>query len=136
MKIEWSTGAVVLAAIALPMIARATNPQSGEEINVYNVRQAEAKAKSAEDHRKIAQYYQSQIKLIRVKLAEAEDLMNYWGSNTSMLQNNTVPNPYWSARSRAESLRLEVESASRSAAEQQKLVESVPQTHSGASSFQ
>jgi hypothetical protein len=123
MKCNWRSAVVVIAALTTPLVMGAT-PQASGEINDRNVRQAEAKAKSAEDHLKIADYYQSQTKLMQVKLAEAEDLVTYWSSDTAMVHNRNVPSPYWSAKSHADRLRAEVESASAHAAEQQKLAQS------------
>jgi hypothetical protein len=113
---------LVVAAIAVPMLMGAA-PQVGGEITSKNVRQAEAKAKSAEDHLKIAVYYENQAKLMQAKCAEAEDLVGYW-SHEPAVRNNHSPNPYWSAKSRADALRAAEESASAHAAEQQQLAQS------------
>jgi len=113
---------LVVAAITVPMLMGAA-PQAGGEITSKNVRQAEAKAKSAEDHLKIAVYYANQAKLMQAKCAEAEDLVGYW-SHEAAVRNNHRPNPYWSAKNRADALRAEVESASAHAAEQQQLAQS------------
>jgi hypothetical protein len=113
---------LVFAAMTVPILMGAS-PQAGAEITSKNVRQAEAKAKSAEDHLKIAVYYKNQAKLMQAKCAEAEDLAGYW-SHQAAVPNNHSPNPYWSAKNRADSLRAEVESASAHAAEQQQLAQS------------
>ncbi len=115
--------ALLLAAMTLPAATGAT-PDPAGTITSKNVRQAEVKAKSAEDHKKIAQYYQHQTELMQAKLAEAEDLVKYWSTNTAAIQDSKAPNPYWSAKQRAEVLRAELESASAHAAEQQKLAQS------------
>ena len=114
--------ALVFAAITIPMQMGAA-PQASVEITSKNVRQAEAKAKSAEDHLKIAVYYANQAKLMQAKCAEAEDLAGYW-SHQAAVQNDRSPNPYWSAKNRADALRAEVESASAHAAEQQQMAQS------------
>jgi hypothetical protein len=113
---------LVVAGIAVPMLMGET-PQAGGEITSKNVRQAEAKAKSPQDHLKIAVYYENQAKLMRAKCAEAEDLAGYW-SHEAAARNNHSPSPYWSAKNRADALRAEVESASAHAAEQQQLARS------------
>jgi hypothetical protein len=113
--------ALVLAAISVPLLMGAA-PTGGGEITSKNVHQAEAKAKSAEDHLKIAVYYENQAKLMQAKCAEAEDLAGYWSRQAAV--NNHSPNPYWSAKNRADSLRAEVASASAHAAEQQQLAQS------------
>jgi hypothetical protein len=115
--------ALLLAAMTLPPATGAI-PEPTETITRNNVRQAELKAKSAEDHKKIAQYYQHQTELMRAKLAEAEDLVKYWSLNAVAIEDSKTPNPYWSAKQRAEGLRVELESASAHAAEQQRLAQS------------
>ncbi len=113
----------LVVAVTMRAMVGAT-PQTSIEITSKNVRQAEAKAKSAEDHRKIAEYYEDQTKLMQAKLADAEDLVSYWSRNTAFVNSSNAPNPYWSARNRADSLRGELASASARAAEQQKLAQS------------
>lgn len=113
---------LVLAVISVAPVMGAT-PDVAGAITANNVRQAEVKAKSAEDHRKIAEYYQNQTKLMQAKLAEAEDLVTYWSGSAGAVDTK-APNPYWSARKRADALRAELASASAHAAEQQKLAQS------------
>ena len=114
---------LVLAAMSIPGAFAAT-PDPAGSITTKNVHQAEIKAKSAEDHEKIAEYYQHQTELMRAKLAEAEDLVNYWSNNARAVPDSKVPNPYWSAKQRADQLRVELQSASAHAAEQHKLARS------------
>jgi hypothetical protein len=121
MHMNGLAGALVIAALTMPAMVAAT-PQTSADITSKNIRQIEAKAKSAEDHKKIAEYYEDQTKLMQAKLADAEDLVNYWSRNAAVASN--VPNPYWSAKNRADSLRAEMASASAHAAEQQKLAQS------------
>jgi hypothetical protein len=118
----WTAAVLVLAAVTTQAVG-ATSPP-GAEITSKNVRQAEAKAKSAEDHIKIAEYYADQTKRMQAKLAEAEDLVSYWSRNSEASDDSKAPNPYWSAKNRADFLRAEAASASAHAAEQEKLAQS------------
>jgi hypothetical protein len=119
-----TANALVLALLSSVLAVGAT-PQPSEEITSKNIRQVEAKARSASDHRKIAEYYENQAKLMRAKLSDAEDLVNYWSrGGAAMAANNEAPNPYWSAKNYAHALQAEVESASAHAAEQEKLAQS------------
>ncbi len=122
MRTRLNSAVLVLAAMA-PLFAGAIPPVS-EEITGKNVRQAEAKAKSAQEHLRIAQYYENQTRLAQAKLAEAQDLVKYWANDASATRDNRVLSPYWSAKSRADALRLDLESASLHAGEQQRLAES------------
>lgn len=123
MHLKGPAAALVLAMMSIRLAAGAT-PDAAGSITDKNVRQAEAKAKSAEDHQKIAEYYQHQTELMQAKLAEAEDLVAYWSKTSQAIADSKVPNPYWSAKQRADQLRVELQSASAHAAEQQKLAQS------------
>lgn len=119
------TASALFLALLSSVLATGATLQPSQEITSKNIRQAEAKARSSADHRKIAEYYQSQAKLMRAKLSEAEDLANYWSRDgAAIAPNNGVPNPYWSARNYAQALRAEAEAASARAAKQEKLTQS------------
>lgn len=116
---------LALTGMTMPLLLLAGTPQSSGAITSKNVRQAEAKAKSAADHVRIAEYYENQAKLMQAQLAETEDLVNYWLREAEAIPNRQAPSPYWSAKSRAEELLVEVESASTHAAEQHRLAQSL-----------
>jgi hypothetical protein len=136
-KIKMRSVAVMVLAAITPALAGEPS-QNGGEITDKNIRKIESQAKSAEDHLRIAQFYEAQAKLMQAKLAEAEDLVKYWGGNSTVVlnNNNKAPNPYWSAKNRAEYLRAEKEAAGKHAAEQQSLAESARQAIHVGSSFQ
>lgn len=116
-------GAAITLGALLMQHAWGATPDPSRTINANNVHQAEARARSAEDHRKIAAYYERQAELIQAKLAEAEDLVKYWASAAA--SNDQVTTPYWSAKQRADQLRSQLNYSSAREAEQQKLAQPV-----------
>lgn len=119
------TAIVFFLALAGAVLMPAATAPASPEITSKNIRQVEDKARSAADHRKIAEYYQHQANLMRAKLSEAEDLVSYWSRDSAgIAPNNRNPNPYWSAKNYADALRAAAEAASARAAEQEKLAQS------------
>jgi hypothetical protein len=123
MQIHFKTFLALAFVVSLPLHLRAT-PQStsGEPLTAKQVRKAEAEAKTAQDHLRLAAYYQAKAQQTQSKLADAEDQMKHW----SFMEGRTkVPNAYTSSRSLVERYRAEFEEASKLAANHQKMAESL-----------
>jgi hypothetical protein len=56
----------------------------------------------------LAQYYSAKAADNQRKLAEAEDLVECWGQKSCTVYRNEIPNPYQSAKARAEYFRRQV----------------------------
>ncbi len=121
-----STAMALVLPVSLPLSLRAT-PQtpSGDTLTAREVRKAEADAKTAADHIRLAAFYQSKALRIQHDLAEAEDLVNYWSQQYRVAGRTKVPNPYTVARSRAERYRSELKKTSKLAADHQRTAESL-----------
>jgi hypothetical protein len=91
--------AVVLAFAA---VAPGAGPalSSGEPLTAKEVRRAEKNARTAEDHIRLAEYYENEAQRKQAELREQEDLVSYWG-RTSMATRTKIPNPYWNAQALA-----------------------------------
>ena len=126
MRVILTTALAVLFLASVPQHLRAT-PQkpSGEPLTSKEVRKAEASAKTAADHIRLAVYYETQAKQTQSKLAEAEDLVNYWGQKSWMVERTKVPNPYSDAKSLATTYRMELDKETKLAADHRKMAETM-----------
>ena len=97
-----------------------TSPAS--VLTAKEVSKAEAEAKTAEDHLRLAAFYQSKAQQAQSKLAEAEDMVKHY---SWMADRSKVPNPYTSARSLAERYRAEFEKSFKAATEHRKTAEAL-----------
>jgi hypothetical protein len=126
MKAQLKASLALVLLASAPMYLKANPPSStAEPLTAKEVRKAEAGAKTAADHLRLAIYYESRVKLTQSKLAEAEDLVNYWAKKDWMVSSAKVPNPYWSAKSRADSFRTELDEDTKLAANHRKAAESL-----------
>jgi hypothetical protein len=116
--------AILLASVPQRLSATPQSP-SGEPLTAKEVRKAEASAKTAADHLRLAMYYETKAKQTQSKLAEAEDSVNYWGSKSWMVGRTKVPNPYSDAKSRAATYRMEYEKETKLAADHRHLAETL-----------
>jgi hypothetical protein len=96
---------------------------SSAELSRKDLQRAEATAKTSEDHLRLAQYYRAKAAENQRKLAEAEDLVEYWGRKSWMVYRNKIPNPYQSAKARVDYYRREVQAASRLASAHERAAE-------------
>jgi len=120
------------AALALVFVASlplnlkaAPQRSSGEPLTAKEVRKAEKEARTAADHARLAAYYQSKAQRLQTKLAEAEDLVDYWGRKSEMVNRQKIPNPYFSAKNLAGSYREELERTTKLAADHRKMADSL-----------
>jgi hypothetical protein len=88
-----------------------------EPLTSKEVRRAEATARTAADHLRLAAYYQSKARRAQANLTEEEDQMKHWAS---MADRTKIPNPYWSARALAGMYREELKRAAKLAADHQR----------------
>jgi hypothetical protein len=120
----------ILFKIALALLfvagARGADPASasGEPLSAKDVRRAEKEARTADDHLRLASYYEYAARSKQAELAEQEQLVNYWGQ-TSMATRTKIPNPYWNAQALARLYREQLKSLTKRAAEHRKMAESL-----------
>jgi hypothetical protein len=121
--------------IALALLFAATVPgadpasSSGEPLTAKEVRKAEKEARTADDHLRLASYYESEARLKQAELKEQEQLVDYWG-RTSMATRTKIPNPYSNAQALARLYREQLKTLMKRAAEHRKKAESL-QTGTG-----
>ena len=123
---------LALAFVAsLPLPVRAipgTSPAPA--LSAKEVSKAEAKAKTAEDHLRLAAFYQSKAQQAHSKLAEAEDMMKHY---SWMADRSKEPNAYTSSRSLADRYRAEYEQSSKLAADHRRVAQSLQASAGGSS---
>lgn len=114
-----------LVVAILPLHSTASpRASSGQLLSASDVHKAEAGAKTASDHLRLAAYYRSKAERTRTKLAGEEDLVKYWSKQPGMAGRTKVPNPYASALTLAERYRAELQKVSKLADDHQKIAES------------
>jgi hypothetical protein len=121
--LQFKTALAVLFVASLPLYLKAA-PQSvsGEPLTAKQVRKAEAEAKTAADHLRLAAYYRSDAQHTQVKLNDAEEQMkryNFWATSTK------VPNGYTSSKSLVDSYRARVNKDTELAANHEKMAEAL-----------
>lgn len=98
-----------------------TSPNaSGAALTAKEARQLEKTAITAEDHERLAAYYQVQAEQAQKNLAAAEELERQWGP---MERASKTPDPYPHARRLVAEYSAEVQKYSQQAADQQWVVE-------------
>ena len=96
----------------------------GEPLTAKEVRRAEKEARTADDHLRLAAYYEYQARLKQAELTEQEHLVDYWGK-TSMATRTKIPNPYWNAQALARLYREQLNTLTKLAAKHRKMAESL-----------
>jgi hypothetical protein len=110
--------------LALLFVVRASGGSpSGEPLSAKEVRKAEKEARTADDHLRLAEYYEYAARAKQAELAEQEQLANYWG-RTSMATRTKIPNPYWNAQALARLYREQLKTLTKRAAEHRRIAES------------
>jgi len=134
MRIQFKTilAAAIVASVPLHLGANNQRPSS-EPLAAKEVRKAEAQAKTAADHLKLAAWYRSETLQAQASLTEQEDLVKHLGQNPEMVARTKTPNPYWNAQAWARIYREKLQKAAKLAAVHQKMAESL---RSGAGSNQ
>jgi hypothetical protein len=95
---------------------------SREPLSAKEIKRAEAEAKTAADHLRLAAWYRAKAAQAQANLAEAEaEAQRYSG----MATRSKIPNPYWSAENRASQFRREYKDAMKRASAHRKLAESL-----------
>jgi hypothetical protein len=126
MLVQFKTALAVIfvASVPLRLVADAER-SSSEPLSAKEVRRAEAQARTAADHFRIAVWYQSQARLTQMKLTEEEDLVKYWGQQPGMVDRTKIPNPYWNARAWVSIYREKLKRVTRLAADHERMAESL-----------
>jgi hypothetical protein len=115
---------VLLASMPVPLGADFQR-SSDEPLNAKQVRKAEAQAKTAADHLRLAAWYQHEALQTRADLKEAEDQVEYLGRKPGMVALTKIPNPYWNARAWVRIYREKLQKVTKLAAYHQKMAESL-----------
>jgi hypothetical protein len=121
MHVQIKTALAVLFLASVPLHLRASQVSS-EPLSAKGLRQAEATAKTAADHLRLAVYYQTQAQQTQAKLAEAEDQVKHY---SFMADRTKVPNAYTSSKTLADRYRYELEKDTKLAAEHKKMAETL-----------
>jgi hypothetical protein len=120
-------------ALALVFVAGAPGADppssSGEPLTAKQVRTAKTEARTADDHLRLASYYEFEARLKQAELTEQEQLVACWGK-TSMVMRTKIPNPYWNAQALARLYREQLRKLTKLAAKHRKMAESL-QTGAG-----
>ena len=88
------------------------------------VRKAEREARTADDHLRLAAWYEADARQTKNKLTEEEDQVKYWAQR-GMADRTKIPNPYWSAQALSRVYREKLQNATKLATGHQKLAESL-----------
>jgi hypothetical protein len=107
----------ILIGIALALVL--PGAASGEPLTAKEVRKAEKEARTADDHLRLAEFYEYAARAKQAELTEQEQLVNYWGQ-TSMATRTKIPNPYWNAQALARLYREQLKTLTKRAAEHRK----------------
>jgi hypothetical protein len=91
MFVQFKTALAVIfvASVPIHVVADAERASSAKE-----VRKSEAQAKTAAEHRRSGDWYQSEASQMQTKLTEEEKLVNYWGQKPGVADRTKIPNPY------------------------------------------
>ncbi len=116
-----------LLAIIVAGAPLGTGPQrsSGEPLSAKEIRKAEAGARTAADHVRLAAWYQSEVVATQAQLKEAEDQVRYWSQKPGMVALTKIPNPYWNARAWAQIYREKLQKVTKRAVFHEKMAESL-----------
>jgi len=127
MLVQFNTAlaVIILLAGAPPPLRADFQPSSDEALNAKQVRKAEAQARTAADHLRLADWYQHEALQTQAQLKEAEDLAEYLGRKPGTATLTKIPNPYWNARAWARIYREKLQKVTKLAAYHQKMAESL-----------
>ena len=125
MFVQFKTALAVLFVASMPLHLGAESQGSASEpLSAREVRKAEREAKTADDHLRLATWYQTDARQTQNKLTEEEDLVKYWAQR-EMADRAKIPNPYWSAQALVRLYREKLQNATKLAASHQKMAESL-----------
>jgi hypothetical protein len=125
MLVQFKTAMAVLFVASMPLhLGAEIQGSSSEPLSAKEVRKAEREARTADDHLRLAAWYQTDAQQTQIKLTEEEDLVKYWAQR-GMADREKIPNPYWSAQALARLYREKLQNATKLAASHQKLAESL-----------
>jgi hypothetical protein len=126
MLVQFKTALAVLFVATVPLhLGAELQGSSREPLSAKEVRKAEREARTADDHLRLAVWYQADARQIQNKLAEEEDQVRYWAQQPGMAMRTKIPNPYWSAQALARLYREKLQNATNLAATHQKMAGSL-----------
>jgi hypothetical protein len=125
MPVQLRTALAVLFVASVPLhLGAKAQGSSNEPLSAGEVRKAEKEARTADDHLRLAAWYQLEASQAQSKLTEEEEQMKYWAQR-GMADRTKIPNPYWSAEALARFYREKLTNATKLAASHRKLAESL-----------
>ena len=83
---------IFVATVPLPLVA-SLQRSSSEPLSAKEVRKAEAQARTAADHLRLAAWYEYEALQTQTQLKEAEDQVEYLGRQPGMVLLTKIPNP-------------------------------------------
>ncbi len=121
---------IILATARVPLCLAADQGRSSREpLTAKEVRRAEKESRTADDHLRLAAYYESKASQKQADLTEQEELANNL-RRTSMAMRTKIPNPYWNAQALVRLYREQLKTLTKLAADHRKTAESL-QTGAG-----
>jgi hypothetical protein len=124
MQFKTALAVIFVASVPIHMVADAERSPS-ELVSAKEVRKAEAQAKTAADHLRLAAWYQSEASQTQTKLTEEENLVNYLGQKPGVVDRTKIPNPYWNARAWVRIYREKLDRVTKLAANHIRIAESL-----------
>jgi len=113
---------IALALVLGAGLSLSAQTDSREPLSAKEIKRAEAEARTAADHLRLAAWYRAKADQAQASLADAEaEAQRYSG----MATRSKIPNPYWSAENRAGQFRSEYKDAMKRAAAHRLLAESL-----------
>jgi hypothetical protein len=126
MLVRFETALALLLVVGLPpLLAADAQRSSNEPLSAKEVRTAEAQARTAADHLRLVEWYQSQAFQTQIQLKEAEDQVKYWERQPGMVVLTKIPNPYWNARAWVRIYREKLQKVTKRAAWHQMMADSL-----------
>lgn len=108
------------AALAIAILIGAAGDTT-EPLTAREVRKAEALARTAADHLRLAAWYRSEARQAQANLAEQQALVNSLSRSPELATRSKTPNPLWNAQAWARIYREKLQKATKRAAEHERL---------------
>jgi len=108
------------AALAIAILIGAP-ADTTEPLTAREVRKAEARARTAADHLRLAAWYRSEARQAQANLAEQEALVRSLSRSPELATRSKTPNPLWNAQAWARIYREKLQKANKRAAEHERV---------------
>lgn len=126
MLVHLKTALAVLVMASVPVhLGAGMQSSSSAAPSAKELRNAERDARTADDHLRIAAWYQVKADETRNELVAQEKLVNYWAQQPGMVSRTKIPNPLWNAQALARLHRERLQNSMKLATRHQHLAESL-----------